>query len=230
MLKVLLALLTAAAILAVGFIALPKLLLHAPGASTDNNVNVPVGRALGGAVTASAGGSPAPRTIEDFASIQNGAGFPVLTPASLPAGYQPWEQFLRRGGDTNSVVLTYRKDNNLYLVIDERKHDNSSFFVPQAGFTPRAGFTGPGGAPDRQGNGRPVQRAVVDVAGTPAFYTQGITGQIYRVLGGSGTDLTRLNGQPHELLFTRGGVDVVVEADQTDIPRDQLIQIAAALR
>lgn len=223
MAKVLLALATAAAILAVGFIALPRLLLHAPGAASNNaNANVPIGRAAEIGITPLPGGaSPAARRFQDFASIARGAGFAVLTPASLPAGYQPWEQYLQ--GDPANVVLIYRKDGNFYLIVDERKHQANDFGFPQPGFTPRAGS----GAPDRFGNGRNVQRAIVDVGGTPAFYSASLSGPAFRLLGGS--DISRLNSQPHVLLFVRGDVDVAVEGDLTDIPRDELIQIAASL-
>lgn len=225
MAKVLLAMATAAAILAVGFVALPKLLLHAPGASTNsNNANVPIGRSQALDITPLPGGaSPAARRFEDFASVQRGAGFNVLTPASLPAGYQPWEQFLRPG-DPMNVVLTYRKNGNLYLIIDERRHQSNDNGFPQPGVTPRAGFNNP----DRFSNGRTVQRAIVDVGGRPAFYTDTLAGPAFRLLGSS--DISRLNSQPHIVWFTRGDIDVAVEADLTDIPRDQLIQIAADLR
>jgi hypothetical protein len=225
MAKVLLALATAAAILAVGFVVLPKLLLHAPGASPDNtNANVPIGHSQVLAITPLPGGaSPEARRFEDFASVQRGAGFNILTPASLPAGYQPWEQFLRPGDPVN-VVLTYRKDGNLYLIIDERPHQPNDFGFPQPGMTPRGGFQNP----DRFSNGRTVQRAIVQVGSTPAYYSDGLSPPAFRLLGGS--DISRLNSQPHVLLFTRGNVDVAVEGDLTDIPRDQLIQIAVDLR
>jgi hypothetical protein len=224
MVKVLLALITAAAILAVGFIVLPKALLNAPGSHVDKtDGNVPIGHAqAAGAVTPIPSVSAMVRQFDDFATLESGAGFNILTPSTLPADYQPWERYIRQGNPTQ-VLLTYKKGDNLYLIVDERKHDDSNFFFPRPGASPRVGISqGSGGA-------RAVQRAVVSVGGTPAFYTQGQSGPFGRGSGNGGPNAGEQNTQPHELFFTRGDVDVIVEADQTDLTRDQLIAIAASL-
>src|SRR5690242_3523119 len=118
MVKVGAALVTALAILAVGFIVLPKLLLNAPGTKISNNrANVPLGelRALpsGTPLVVQGSGTPIARRVEDFPAIQAGAGFAPLTPASLPGGYQEWQRYLRQDSPP-AVVIAYRNPQNRY--------------------------------------------------------------------------------------------------------------------
>jgi len=230
MIKVLGALATAGLILAVGFVVLPKLLLKAPGTSVNQtNQSVLLGRSLPlAALTPSSRPSavvtPNASRFEDFSSIEARAGFKPLTPSGLPGGYQPWERFLR-ASEPSEVVMVYRKPDDLYLLIVERK-------VDPATANP---FQRPDNLPRlRSASATPFSRQPqsprIDVAGTQGLYIQGANGAIARALNDALSDVRQRNPQPHAVIFDRGDIEITVEADQTDVTREQLIQTASGLR
>jgi len=230
MIKVLGALATAGLILAVGFVVLPKLLLKAPGTSVNQtNQSVPLGRslplvALTPSSRPSAVVTPNASRFEDFSSIEARAGFKPLTPSGLPGGYQPWEQFLRANGPSE-VVMVYRKSDDLYLVIVERKVDPSTanpFQRPDNLPRLRSASATP--------FSRPPQPPRVDVAGTQGLYIQGANGAIAQALNDALSGVRRRSPQPHAVIFDLGDIKITVVADQTDVTREELIQTASGLR
>ncbi len=227
MMKITAALATAVALLAAGFVVLPKILLNAPGAAIKaDDHSVPLGqtRSLPSA-TAIAGlagaGTPVALQIEEFQAIQSAAGFTPLTPASLPGGYEERERYLRTGSRP-AVVLSYRKPDQLYIFVVERKRDPGA-----------QGFQ----RPDITGRQRPAGTAVapygqqprVDIGGVTGVYTQGLSQTTVNALSGSVTPEQLRTSQLHSVLFNRGDVEVTVVADLNDVPRDQLIEIARGL-
>ena len=224
--KKLLFVLPVLALIAGAFFLLPRLLLHVSDNADKRKESVPVGRALPTGTPGAAGASAAAtRRFDAFAAVQSAAGFTPLTPSSLPAGYQPWEQFLRAAGPAE-VVLSFVKPDNLSILIDQRTHDPNSraFFRPD--FPPGPGGPGvPGG-----GRGPQARPALIDINGTQGVYAQGLVGFGNRQLADPSRPPLQRNTQPHRVLFTRGDLDIIVEADMTDVPREELIRIAAGLR
>jgi|SRR5579884_3472226 hypothetical protein len=226
MVKVVLAFLTAASILAAAFVLLPKLLLKtAPGA--NSNENVPVGKPLDLSATP---GAQAQRRVQSFADIAAAAGFTPLTPSSLPAGYQPWEQYYQAASGT--VVVTYRKSDRLYLIIAERKlpppQDPNGFRprLPTSCATPRGEFPTPTVR-------RPTVQVAIPMGTACAFYQSdaGNFGFAARLLQGADLNPAFSNLRPHQLSFaTANDLEVAIEADQQDVMPDQLVQIAEGLR
>jgi len=209
------------AVLVAAFILLPRLLLDV--SSHAHNENVPVGE-TGSSSAARTAGTPAPgssaRRFVDFAQLQASAGFTPLSPASLPADYQPWEQYVKAENGGNVVVLSFFKPDGLFVQIYERQHaaNDRSFF--------RGGFQ-PGEGTGRAG-GRPPGSPFIDVGGVQGVYAFGTVGpgnrQMIDALGPSSR-----NTQPHRVLLIKDNLEIIVEADLTDVPRDELIQIAAGL-
>jgi hypothetical protein len=228
MIKVVGAMLTALILLGAGFIVVPKLLLNAPGTNVSKNrQDVPLGelRAApsGTAFAAQGSGTPLARRLEEFQSIQAGAGFAPLTPASLPTGYQEWQRYLRQG-DLPAVVIAYRNPENRYLVIVENKLD------PNAA-APR-GVPGFGGGRGRA-DGTPAagaQSPRVTIGDTFGTYRTGVFGPAFRTVSDMFGGVAPAGMMPHTLFFTRGDLEVTLVADQIDIPRDELVKIAASLR
>ena len=203
---------------AVAFIAVPKLLLKASGTSEHPiNRNVPVGAARGATPATSATRGPARRT-EAFTDMARQVGFTPLTPSSLPAGYQPWEQYVRTTS-VNEVVLTYFREPDFYILISERK-DVPGYLrdLLSGDLTPAPGSRAPY-----------ARNPVIDIGGARGFYLGGRYGPANRAFGPD-SDLPYHNNEPHAVEFIRGDLLVLVEADIVDVSRDQLIQIAAGLR
>lgn len=214
------------ALIAGAFFLLPRLLLSASDNNAKSKESVPVGRALPtGSPDAAGKSAPAARRFDAFAAVQSAAGFTPLTPGSLPAGYQPWEQYLRASGPAE-VVLSFSKPDNLSILIDERPHDPNSRSFARPDFPPGQGV--PGGAGG--GRGPQTRPALVDINGTQGIYAQGLVGFGNRQLADPNRPALQRNTQPHRVLFTRGDLDIIVEADLTDVPREELIRIAAGLR
>ncbi len=226
--KLVAALAASLALLVAAFVLLPKLLLNV-SSNGANNQNVPVGETrTGGAAPAAGTAAPgsAARRFVDFAHLQSSAGFTPLTPASLPADYQPWEQYVKGGGSPNIVVLSYLKPDGLFVQIYERPQSANdaggrAFF--RGGFQPGEG-TGRGGG---QG-GRPASSPFIDVGGAQGLYVQGTFGPGNRQMADALAPSQR-NTQPHRVLVIKNNIEIIVEADLTDVPRDELIQIAAGL-
>jgi len=220
------ALIATGVVLVAAFVFLPRLLLNVSSGSS-NNANVPVGESRG---AAQATGTPVPglatRRFLSFAQVQSEAGFTPLTPASLPGDYQPWEEYVKRDGNGNVVVLSYEKQDGLYIQIYERPHnanDPSGRFFFRGGFQPGEGT----GRAAGQG-GRPASSPFITVDGVQALYTQGAYGAGGRQMADALSPAPR-NSQPHRVLLIRNNMEIIVEADLTDVPRDELIQIAAGL-
>ncbi len=226
MLKALAAMATAAALLAAGFVVLPKVLLKAPGASVQSdNRSVPLGqsRALPSItpVAVSGGFKPAALRIEDFQLVQANAGFAPLTPASLPNGYQERERYFRTG-NRPAVIFTYLKPELLYIIVVERKLDPSA---PVSQRPDNIGGQRPPGSPFSS-NG---QAPRVDIGGASGFYAQGLSRAALNALADVLTGRQLQSSQLHSVLFTRGDIEITVVADLNDVPRDQLIEIARGL-
>jgi len=227
MIKVAGALLTALVLLGAGFVVLPKLLLNAPGTKVSiKSADVPLGEVRtppsGTALAAAASSTPLARRLDDFKSIQAGAGFAPLTPASLPSGYQEWQRYLRPG-DSPAVVLAYRNPENRYLLIVENKLDrNVAAPRPAPGFGGRGRLDGtPSGA---------AQSPFIPVGNGFGTYHSGVFGPAYRTVNQIFDGVAPAGMQLHTLFVSRGDVDVTIVADQIDVPRDELVKIAAGLR
>jgi hypothetical protein len=227
MLKVVLAFITAASILAAAFLVLPRVLLQST-TTGKSTANVPIGRPADADVTPGAVArlTPVPRRIQTFADIEVASGFRPLTPASLPNGYQPWEQYFQV--PTATVVIAYRKAEGMYLFIVERKLDSNSFRGrgPTTCGTPPVRFPTPSVR-------RPDVNVAIPIGTTCAFYQSGTGGFGFagRLLQGAGLNPAFMNLQPHQISYTTpADLQVGIEADQRDVSRDQLVQIAAGLR
>ncbi|HEY7294844.1 MAG TPA: hypothetical protein VH916_07365 [Dehalococcoidia bacterium] len=208
-------------VLVAAFLLLPRLLLNVSG-NNSHNQNVPVGESRP-AGAAQAAGTAAPgsstRRFVDFTQLQSMAGFTPLTPSTLPGDYRPWEQFVKRDSNPPIVMLSYFKPDGLFIQIYERQHnaDDRSFF--RGGFAPGEG---------RGQGGRPANSPFIDVGGTQGLYALGTFGPGNRQMADAAAPSPR-NTQPHRVLQIKNNIEIIVEADLTDVPRDELVQIAAGL-
>jgi hypothetical protein len=214
-------------VLVAAFVVVPKLLLKVSSDSSPSaNRNLPVGAAHSSSATPSTGVDAQVRRFDSFSSLATQAGFTPLTPSGLPNGYLPFEQYTRtgRGGMPNEIVLTYRKAPDLYVLVDERP--GSPPAVPGQGQGRQFGGATPAVARGQNGASRSPR---VDINGSPGFYFGGRFGPAGRAFGPS-TDLDYHNTQPQAVQFFRQNLEIVIEADLTDVSRDQLLQIAGGLR
>jgi hypothetical protein len=210
-----------------GFVILPRTLLNVSGNSRNPaKENVPVG-ALRRAATAFVGASggpatPSTRRFVPFASVASEAGFTPLTPAALPAGYAPWEQYVRQKNPAE-VVITFAKGDGLFVLVDERVRDPNArpFLPPIGGGRQSTPASGRGGGP---------QQAIVVVNGASGLYVVGPTGIGARQLADANLAAIQRNSQPHRILFVHNDLEIIVEADQTDVTEEQLVRIAEGLR
>jgi len=223
--KIVLALGTALVILVAAFVVLPRALLHVSGNDDAKATRTALAGQRHPVTGAGASVTPAVRKIESFASMQSRAGFAPLTPRALPAGYQPVEQYLYSDAPAE-VLLTYERPGSLFIVIDEKRIDANlpNFLRPdRPPFPDRTPL--PGVTPSTFRGRLPR----VDLGGTPAVYVQDVNGGGARAYGNALALPVRANTQPHRLFFFRGDLQIVVEADQTDVPQAELIRVAAGL-
>jgi len=220
------ALIATGVVLVAAFILLPKLLLNVSSGSS-NNANLPVGESRAALATGTAAPGAATRRFESFIQLQSEAGFTPLTPASLPGDYQPWEEYVKSDGSGKVAVLSYLKADGLYIQIYERPQNGND---PSGRAFFRGGFQ-PGNGSGRAGgqSGRPANSPLVTVGDVQGLYTVGAYGPGSRQLSDAIAPAPR-NSQPHRVLLIRNNLEIIVEADLTDVPRDELIQIAAGLR
>ncbi len=220
------ALIATGVVLVAAFIFLPKLLLNVSSGSS-NNANVPVGESHAALATGTAAPGAATRRFESFPQLQSEAGFTPLTPASLPGDYQPWEEYVKGDGGGKVAVLSYVKADGLYIQIYERPQNGQDpsgrFFFRSGGFQPGNGSGRAGGQ-----SGRPANSPFITIGDAQALYTVGAYGPGSRQLADAIAPAPR-NSQPHRVLLIRNNLEIIVEADLTDVPRDELIQIAAGL-
>lgn len=134
---------------------------------------------------------------------------------------------MKSNANGNVVVLSYAKADGLYIQIYERPHNandpSGRFFFRGGGFQPGEG-TGRGGG---QG-GRPADSPLITIGGVQGLYTVGVFGPGGRQMADALSPSPR-NSQPHRVLLIRNNMEIIVEADLTDVPSEELIQIAAGL-
>lgn len=136
------------------------------------------------------------------------------------------EEYVKSNANGNVVVLSYAKADGLYIQIYERPHnanDPSGRFFFRGGFQPGEGTGRAGGQ-----NGRPANSPFVTIGDVQGLYTLGAFGPGGRRMADALSPAPR-NSQPHRVLLIRDNLEIIVEADLTDVPHDELIQIAAGL-
>lgn len=204
--------------LAAAFLLLPKVALRLSGANTAPTAPANRSASVAGA-TPAASAQPA---FESFADLRSKAGFAPLDPGVLPQGYVPDAQFVAAGPHP-TIIFAYHNAAGRSLVITE----TASPSVQPGSDSPRnrTGAFSPRGTPPI-GAPQPVQVA----PGVSGRYTADDRRLLACRPDDPATPFTCLDGQPHDVRFSLRGIDVLVAADERDIPRDDLLQIAAGLR
>lgn len=209
----------ALALVVAAFLLLPKAALRLSGRDSAPVFPTVNAARLPSSSSPAAGGG---QRFEDFAGLQTRAGFVPLDPGVLPQSFTADGQYVAAGAYP-AIVFAYRNGAGRYLVITEAPTPHT-----------QAGTDSP-----RNRTGKFALRGSPVAGGPePVMVSATVVGQYLsddgRLLACEPDDpavrYTCLDGEPHDIRFSVRGIDVLVAADQRDVPRDGLLQIAAGLR